>query len=58
MMERFDESASKNVANVRHLLIGALGFGTGVGSILILSAILMVSLSLAFQLAQLTQMSR
>ncbi|KAG9110045.1 hypothetical protein FRC07_008242, partial [Ceratobasidium sp. 392] len=41
VMEQFDISASKNVASLRKLLIGSLGFGVGVGSILILSAIVM-----------------
>ena len=53
-MERFDEAASKNIANIRHLLIGALGFGTGVGTILILSAIVMVSSSLIVRTTWLT----
>lgn len=53
-MDRFDEAASKSVADVRHLLIGALGFGTGVGSMLVLSAIVMVSACLAFRTKWLT----
>ncbi|KAG8737610.1 hypothetical protein FRC10_008038 [Ceratobasidium sp. 414] len=41
IMEQFDISTSKNVASLRNLLIGSLGFGTGVGSLLVLSAIIM-----------------
>ncbi|CCO36629.1 ATP-binding cassette, subfamily B (MDR/TAP),member 1 [Rhizoctonia solani AG-1 IB] len=41
VMQKFDESATKYVAKGRNLVIGALGFGVGIGSILLLSAIVM-----------------
>lgn len=42
-MEQFDKSSSRNIAKIKYLVGGAVGFGIGVGSILILSSILMVS---------------
>jgi ABC-type multidrug transport system fused ATPase/permease subunit len=44
-MEQFDKSSAQNVAKVGYLVGGAVGFGFGIGSILILSAILMVRAS-------------
>ncbi|KEP51643.1 ABC family B (MDR/TAP),protein [Rhizoctonia solani 123E] len=41
IMQQFDKSASKHAAKSRNLAIGALGFGVGIGSILLLSAIVM-----------------
>ncbi|KAG9081161.1 hypothetical protein FRC06_005779, partial [Ceratobasidium sp. 370] len=41
VMEQFDISASNTVARPRHLLIGAVGFGVGIGFVLVLSAIVM-----------------
>ncbi|KAG8699619.1 hypothetical protein FRC08_005185, partial [Ceratobasidium sp. 394] len=41
VMEQFDISASNTVARPRHLLIGAIGFGVGVGFTLVLTAIVM-----------------
>ncbi|CAE6502668.1 unnamed protein product [Rhizoctonia solani] len=41
VMEQFDKSAAKYTAKSKNLAIGALGFGVGIGSILLLSAIVM-----------------
>ncbi|QRV94570.1 ABC transporter transmembrane region [Ceratobasidium sp. AG-Ba] len=41
VIEQYDLSASRNIANLRHLLIGAIGFGVGVGFSLVLCAIVM-----------------
>ncbi|KAF8755197.1 ABC transporter transmembrane region [Rhizoctonia solani] len=41
VMQQFDKSASKYSAKGRNLAIGAIGFGVGIGSILILSSIVM-----------------
>ncbi|CAE6486016.1 unnamed protein product [Rhizoctonia solani] len=41
VMQQFNKSASKHAAKSRNLAIGALGFGFGIGSILLLSAIVM-----------------
>lgn len=42
-MEQFDKSSAQKGTKLGYLLGGAVGFGVGVGSILILSAIVMVS---------------
>ncbi|QRW08846.1 ABC transporter transmembrane region [Ceratobasidium sp. AG-Ba] len=41
VIQQYDLSASRNIANLRHLLIGAIGFGVGVGFSLVLCAIVM-----------------
>ncbi|CAE6441720.1 unnamed protein product [Rhizoctonia solani] len=41
VMKQFDKSASKHAAKSGNLAIGAIGFGVGIGSILLLSAIVM-----------------
>ncbi|CAE6471474.1 unnamed protein product [Rhizoctonia solani] len=41
VMKQFDKSASKHAAKSRNLAIGAIGFGVGISSILLLSAIVM-----------------
>ncbi|KAL5638199.1 hypothetical protein ACGC1H_005039 [Rhizoctonia solani] len=41
VMEYFDKTSAQKVAKTKYLLGGALGFGFGMGSILILSSILM-----------------
>ncbi|KAH7325369.1 P-loop containing nucleoside triphosphate hydrolase protein [Rhizoctonia solani] len=41
VMGQFDNSASKHAAKSRNLAIGAIGFGVGIASILLLSAIVM-----------------
>ncbi|CAE6474640.1 unnamed protein product [Rhizoctonia solani] len=41
VMQQFDKSASKYAAKGRNLAIGALGFGVGIGSILLLSSMVM-----------------
>ncbi|CUA75232.1 phosphate-transporting ATPase [Rhizoctonia solani] len=41
VMKQFDKSASKHAAKSRNLAIGAIGFGVGISSVLLLSAIVM-----------------
>ncbi|CAE6439144.1 unnamed protein product [Rhizoctonia solani] len=48
VMEYFDKTSAQKTTKTKYLFGGALGFGFGIGSILILSAILMVHLLLEF----------